>query len=317
MDEGSLKRQETIVITGAAGFTGQHACDYFTSIGMNVAALVRTKVTNTQLQSKGIRYYICDLLNSAELEETIRSIKPDHVLHLGGKNAVPEAWQKPLLYMESNIMATFNLLNALRHFPSCRILVIGSRLKFTLQPPYRPQHPYSLSKSLQSVSALSWASLFEQSVMIAEPCNLIGPGPSTGFCSLLGKYIVRLERGEKLPLFILSSRTERRDFLDVRDAVRAYAVLLFNGQPGAIYQVDTGIERTLYEVALSMAKLASCAVPISWNENEASEKERAAQTHRKPATPAHLLTSSWRPEIPIEQSYVDIMDYFRLKGGAS
>lgn len=315
MDEWGLKPQQTIVITGASGFTGQHACAYFTSIGMNVAALVRAKITAKR--PDGIRDYVCDLLNSTELEETIRSIKPDYVLHLGGKNSVPEAWQKPLLYMESNIMATLNLLNALRHFPSCRILVIGSRLKFTLQPPYRPQHPYSLSKSLQSASALSWASLFGQSVIIAEPCNLIGPGPSTGFCSLLGSYIARLERGEELSPFILSSRTEKRDFLDVRDAVRAYAVLLSRGQSGAIYQIDTGSERTLYEVALSMAELASCAVPISWSEKGNSEEQLTSLTLRKPVAPEHLSVDYWRPEIPIRQSLVEIMDYFRLEGGAS
>lgn len=315
MDDRGLKPQQVIVITGASGFTGQHACSYFSSIGINVVALVRKKTI--EKPSEGIRQYVCDLLDSTELEETIRSIEPDYVLHLGGKNSVPEAWRKPLLYMESNIMATLNLLNALRHTPTCRILIVGSRLNFTLQPPYRPQHPYSLSKSLQSAGALSWASLFGQSVMIAEPSNLIGPGPSTGFCSLLGRHISGLERGEELTPFILSSRTEQRDFLDVRDAVRAYAVLLSNGQSGATYQIDTGIERTLYEVALSMIKIASCPVPISWREQENSEENPSLQTSKKPITPEHLTVHNWRSEIPIQQSFVDIVDYFRLEGGAS
>lgn len=315
MDEWGLKPQQTIVITGASGFTGQHACAYFSSIGMNVVALVRKKTTKKQ--SEGVRYYACDLLDSTELEETLRSIVPDYVLHLGGKNSVPEAWKKPLLYMESNIMATLNLLNALRHSPSCRILVVGSRLNFTLQPPYRPGHPYSLSKSLQSAGALSWAALFGQSVIIAEPSNLIGPGPSTGFCSLLGRHIARLERGEELTPFILSSRTERRDFLDARDAVRAYAVLLSMGQSGATYQIDSGTERTLYEVALSMIQLASCSVPISWSEQGNSEGMPSSQTLRKSVTPEQFPVHNWRPEIPIQQSFVDIMDYFRLEGGTS
>lgn len=315
MDGGGLKPEQTIVITGASGFTGQHACAYFSSIGMNVVAFVRQKITIKQ--SVSIRQYVCDLLDRAALEESLRSINPDYVLHLGGKNSVPEAWQKPLLYMESNIMATLNLLDALRHIPSCRILVAGSRLNFTLQPPYRPEHPYSLSKSLQSAGALSWASLFGQSVMIAEPCNLIGPGPSTGFCSLLGKHIAGLERGEEITPFILSSRTARRDFLDVRDAVRAYAVLLSMGQSGTTYQIDSGIERTLYEVALSMVKIASCSVPISWIEQEDSQEMPSSQTFENPVIPEYLSVHNWRPEIPIQQSFVDIVDYFRLEGGAS
>lgn len=314
MDERSSKLHQTVLITGASGFTGQHACAYLNSIGMNVMALVHKKVANTPIN--GIRYYVCDLLDSKGLEKTIRDIEPDYVLHLGGKNSVPEAWAKPLLYVETNVMATLFLLNALRPFPSCRILVAGSRLSFSLLPPYRPANPYSLSKSLQSAGALSWASLFEQSVMIAEPSNLIGPGPSSGFCSLLGRHISGLERGEVRMPFTLSSRSERRDFLDVRDAVRAYATLLFGGQPGRSYPIDSGIERTLFETASSMIELASCPVPLVCNDQVNTDEEESPSSHSsaKPDLREQLSDRDWKPEISLKQSFEDILAYFRTKG---
>lgn len=315
MDERGLTPRQTVLITGASGFTGQHACNYFSSIGMNVVGMVHKKPVNTG--TIGIRYHICDLLDRNEVEETIRGIKPDYVLHLGGKNSVPEAWEKPLLYLESNVMATLILLNALRPFPSCRILVAGSRLSVSLLPPYRPTHPYSLSKSLQSAGALSWASLFGQSVMIVEPSNLIGPGPSSGFCSLLGRHICGLERGEVRMPFTLSSRTDRRDFLDVRDAVKAYAALLFGGQPGSTYQIDSGVERTLFETASLMIKLASCPVPLDWSQQDDLTEKLSSRTFERPSAPERLPVRDWLPEIPIEQSFEDIMHYFRAEGGES
>ncbi|MDQ0194548.1 NAD-dependent epimerase/dehydratase family protein [Paenibacillus wynnii] len=314
MDERGLTPRQTVLITGASGFTGQHACDYFSSIGMNVVGMVHKKPVNTG--TLGIRYHICDLLDRNEVEETIRGIKPDYVLHLGGKNSVPEAWEKPLLYLESNVMATLFLLNALRPFPSCRILVAGSRLSAPLLPPYRPAHPYSLSKSLQSAGALCWASLFGQSVIIAEPSNLMGPGPSSGFCSLLGRHISGLERGEvKIP-FTLSSPKDRRDFLDVRDAVRAYASLLFKGQQGSTYQISSGIERTLFEAASLMSKLASCSVPLTWSQLDDSQENPTSQAVEQPFIPEYLPICDWQPEIPIEQSMADILHYFRTEGGS-
>jgi len=278
---------------------------------MDVVGIVHQKLTNTP--SDGIRYYSCDLLDRVNLEETIRDIKPDYVLHLGGKNSVPEAWEKPLLYLESNVMATLFLLNALRPFPSCRILVAGSRLSFPLLPPYHPAHPYSLSKSLQSAGALCWASLFGQSVIIAEPSNLMGPGPSSGFCSLLGRHISGLERGEVRMPFTLSSPKDRRDFLDVRDAVRAYASLLFKGQQGSTYQISSGIDRTLFEAASLMIKLASCSVPLTWGQLDDSLKNNASQALEQPSAPEHLPITDWQPEIPIEQSFADILYYFRTE----
>lgn len=85
---------------------------------------------------------------------------------------------------------------------------------------------------------------------MAEPSNLIGPGPSTGFCSLLAQHIVRSEAaavtGSAAPAaFRLSSRHALRDFLDVRDAVRAYGFILDSGETGRIYRIDSGTEREL------------------------------------------------------------------------
>ncbi|MEF2967943.1 NAD(P)-dependent oxidoreductase [Paenibacillus sp. M1] len=310
MDERKKKlRGKVILITGAGGFTGVHACRYFSSIGMRVAAVVRDASSDREVS--GAKYHSCDLLAPEQVKAVVKEIAPDYVLHLGGKNSVPESWDNPLLYMESNVLSLLYLLDALRAFPACRALIVGSRLSFRPGASfYRPHHPYGLSKSLQKIAALSWKELFGQDVMLAEPSNLIGPGRSTGFCSLLGRRIVREERGEGDSPFRVSSRDERRDFLDVRDAVRAYGFLLAKGNCGEVYQVCSGEEQTLEEVTMTMLQLAGSNLPVEWGEN------RSADSVVDCLKPEFLTGIGWAPRIPLKSSLEDVIRYYRTaKGG--
>ncbi|MCJ8013889.1 NAD-dependent epimerase/dehydratase family protein [Paenibacillus sp. KQZ6P-2] len=307
MDAGELLCKRVILITGAMGFTGNHACRYFAEQGMQVAAVVRQIKKSQQLD--GVRYYSCDLLDKYRLEQLIRDIAPDYVLHLGGKNSVPESWDDPLLYIESNMLPILYLLNALRSRPSCRVLVAGSRMGFKLTEPYRPTHPYGLSKSLQKAAVLSWRELFGQSVMLAEPSNLIGPGPSTGFCSLLGCRIVQWERGESTEHFHVSSGEIHRDFLDVRDAVKAYRILLSRGQSGTVYAIGSGKERTLREVVETFRNMTNRDLPIMWG------KEQAPESPAPPLSFLEIRRLGWKATIPFERSISDVMQYCRAMKG--
>lgn len=309
MDERTSLRKRVIMITGASGFTGGHACRYFAGLGLQVAGIVRQDKALPPIE--GVRYYSCDLMNKQRVEELVGNIKPDFVLHLGGKNSVPESWANPLLYMETNVLPTLYLLNALRPFPVCRVLVAGTRAVFRLAPPYRPPHPYSLSKSLQKAAAMSWSDLFGQTVMLAEPSNLIGPGPSTGFCALLGRYIAASERGEAGQPFRISSRAARRDFLDVRDAVRAYGMMLEQGTPGKIYSVTSGKEHTLEEIAALFVSAAGTRVSFAWGDDDDSIKDEV------PEGAIGLGALGWKPIIPLRRSISDILEYFRTGGGAA
>lgn len=307
MDEGEALLGRTILVTGAAGFTGAHACRYFAGLGMKVAGLVHNRIPDTSGADAGIRYYSCDLLDSRQLPAIVREAAPDYVLHLGGKNSVPESWDDPLLYMQTNVFSLLSLLEALRPFPDCRVLIAGSRLSVPLTPPYRPPHPYSLSKSLQKAIALSWQALFNQFIMVAEPSNLTGPGPSTGICSLLARRVARAELGFTDEPFRLSSRLVRRDFLDVRDAVRAYGYLLAYGRSGEEYPVCSGQERSLLEVAEAVQQLAGTRIPLQWGDSDPQPSGGEA----KPAEPEFLSRLGWEPLIPFSASLTDVIGYFR------
>lgn len=313
MDAQNLLSNKTILITGASGFTGGHACNYFAGeLGMQVFALVR-KPMNTagipQNIQSNIHYLCCDLGDLEGLRALIKEIKPRYVLHLGGKNSVPESWDNPLIYMQTNVQYTFHLLDALRAIPQSRVLVVGSSLSGDLSRIHQSAHPYGLSKGLQKMAVLCWHRWFEQDVVVVEPSNLIGPGPSTGFCSLLGKYIVSYEQGMEIPPFQISSRGDERDFLDVRDAVAGYALLLLHGKSGEEYGVSSGITRTLEEIAKLMLGMSHHQIPILWG-NKAGSK--AVQNFPQPS---FIRSLGWKPHIPLAQSLQNVIDDFRTRGG--
>ncbi|WP_059040972.1 NAD-dependent epimerase/dehydratase family protein [Paenibacillus rubinfantis] len=303
-----------VLITGAGGFTGRHASRRFAARGYKVFALVRSKAGLPAIE--GGEYVFCDLTDQAGIRRLIDRIRPQFVLHLGGKNSVPDSWSNPLLYIESNVMTTLYLLDALQRcgLRDTRILVAGSRLKFGLKRPLLPTHPYGLSKSLQEAAALSWGKLFDLGVMIAEPGNLVGSGPSTGICSLLARHIVRLERGESPSPFRLSSADARRDFLDVRDAVDAYEMLLRQGEVGEVYPVCSGQERSLAELVRDFSHLTATK-DLNIQIGASSGAEVLPQTD--PPLPQALWSMGWQAGMAWEQTLQDVLDYFRKEGAAS
>lgn len=301
-----------ILITGAAGFTGLHACRHFAAQGWDVIAVSRRPSPFSVLEKGETR--ICDLQNAEQVKQLVRETSPDYVLHLAGKNSVPKSWQSPAEYMAVNVMAPAYLLEAMRKYrPEGRVLLIGSRLAAdpALGPAGIP-HPYSLSKLLGSWVAEAWHTLFGQPLLIAEPSNLIGPGESTGFCMLLAKHIVRCERQEPAGIFRISSQRAVRNFLDVRDAVAAYELLLTGGTAGMVYPVASEKERTLGEIAAKLLDRTSAAVQVEWGEAEEPASMQPGRARNQGA--ASLYQLGWVPRIPLEQTLSEILEYARTKG---
>ncbi|WP_338540520.1 NAD-dependent epimerase/dehydratase family protein [Paenibacillus tundrae] len=308
--DGAELTGKKVLITGASGFTGRHAVEFFQSAGAVVGAVVRRE--NVYAFPEDTYVHVCDLNDKTQVRQLIDEVQPDYVLHLAGKNSVPDSWSDPLLVLETNVMAVLYLLDALRSCPAARTVIVGSRLKYTPEPGKIPQppHPYSLSKALEEMVTLSWMSLFGQQIMVAEPGNLIGAGPSTGICSLLARHIVACEQEGKTEAFRLSGRENTRDFLDVRDAVRAYATLLVHGTTGTVYPVVSGTERSLGEIADTLLSMTSANVPVRWD-GATSGPDGAGEEEQL----SLLRKLGWQPLIPFAQSLQDILSDVRIQQG--
>jgi GDP-4-dehydro-6-deoxy-D-mannose reductase len=289
-----------IMITGANGFTGRHACIHFSNQGMNVIGIVRRK----EDLKLNVSVVTCDLTSKDQVERCVREFQPDYVLHLAGRNAVSDSWKEPVSFIETNLMSTVYLLSALRTVTHCRIVIVGSMLNFPLSDSPQPPHPYSLSKTMQVLAAQSWEHLFGQHVMIAKPSNLIGPGYSNGVCGLLAQKIVSLEKGTDQSPFKLSSIVEERDYLDVRDAVVAYEKIIMQGIEGGVYPIGYGQTRSLGEMAAVFQALTHKTLPL----------EIGKLTNLIPPAPVDMNPMKeigWYPTISFERSVKDVLNFFR------
>lgn len=293
-------KEKTVLITGAGGFTGRHACRHFAARGYSVAAAVRRE----DGEPPEGRLYVCDLADKAEVARLVQETNPTFVLHLAGRNAVGDSWKDPLGCIEANLLSTLYLLEFLRGRDGCRLLVAGSMLGFDLTDSPQPLHPYSLAKTMQVLAAQSWSHLYQQEVLVAKPSNLIGPGHSNGICGLLAARIARWEKGADTSVFRLSSWHEERDYLDVRDAVSAYRVILESGQSGAVYPVCSGMMRSLGDLVVTYRALTPMELPI-----EIGQTPPLPPPLPMNADLTHNL--GWSPAIPFTESLSDALDYYR------
>ncbi|MGC4375449.1 NAD-dependent epimerase/dehydratase family protein [Fictibacillus sp. Mic-4] len=298
-----MKPGSTILITGANGFTGQHACRYFYKKGMNVIGQSRSK------NAGGAPWKIiqCDLSNLSSVQLLIERTSPEYVLHLAGMNSVAESWSEPTKAIEANVIATLYLLEALRTAATLqKVVLVTSALEFQPGIGSVPPHPYSLSKTMQNLLAASWAPLFHQPIVIAKPSNLIGPGPSKGVISTFAKKIVAIEKGEEENRIEVSNLNNKRDFLDVRDAIVAYDLLFQSGKVGVVYGIASGREISLQQVLNLLQKETTVELSIVETDNNGKDHFLKVDT-------TLINQLGWRPKIPFEQSVKDVFHSFRQK----
>jgi GDP-4-dehydro-6-deoxy-D-mannose reductase len=290
-----------ILITGAAGFTGLHSCRYFASAGYEVTAVTRSKdiaIDNVMVEQ-------CDLHNKELVLNLIKKVKPQYLLHLAGQNHVGQSWSDPTGTLETNLLSTVYILDAIhKECPESKSVIVGSALQIDPSNISAITHPYSLSKTFQVLAARAWAELYGLSIVIAQPTNLIGPGNSNGVCSMFAKKIAEMESQKAEHILNVNNLYAQRDFIDVRDAVRAYEILLKNGVSKEIYPISSGKSRSLGEVV----KIFKTMTPINF---KVKISERSIREDKVKISSERINQLGWKPIISFKKSLEDNLKYYR------
>ncbi|SEN12012.1 GDP-mannose 4,6-dehydratase [Lihuaxuella thermophila] len=318
-------RKKRVLITGINGFVGPHMGQYLYSNHIRVLGIGRRDVSS--IKHHRFEYQSCDLLQPSAAISLIHRFNPDYVIHLAAENGVQESWNNPAITLRSNILAALNIMEAVRRHPTGRfkgLLLIGSAHEYgdnfpdptprTEETPLRPSSPYGWSKMLQTQMALMYASLYSVPVIIARTFNLIGPGRSRGICAKIAEQVVEMEQGLRPPKLILGNTKVQRDFLDVRDAVRAYWDLLqLDPVPaGEIFHVCRGSAYSISELVTLFQKHARvsfdvCTDPALIRKNETlilygNNKKLCSAT-------------GWKPAFTLEESIRDLLEETRRRYG--
>jgi GDP-4-dehydro-6-deoxy-D-mannose reductase len=201
----------------------------------------------------------CALEDGAAVHELVASLAPAGIYHLAAQSSAGVSFRQPEDTFLSNVIGTLNLLEAVRALPAAerpRLFVSGSceeygaqgrrRIPLGERIPAAPVSPYGTTKAAQTLLCRQYHRSFGIPVVVARAFSHTGPGhdPRFAFPSF-ARQIAAIERGEREPVILVGDLSPVRDFLDVRDVIRAYRLLLEKGVPGEVYNVCSGRALTI------------------------------------------------------------------------
>lgn len=240
------------LITGGGGFVGRHLIQYLASNKTDCHILSIERNPINQSNSKNCTYRQLDLNNRDALNKLMAEYKPDYIIHLAAISSVGKSWQKPAETFKNNTGIFLNLLEAVRlNHPKVKILSVGSSEVYGTWPEnemplaenheLRPDNPYGIARLAQENLARLYVNNFGLDIIQTRSFNHIGPGQSTDFVipSFI-KQLVYIANHKQEPVIQVGNIEIIRDFLDVRDVINAYDILLEKGQTGEIYNVCSG-----------------------------------------------------------------------------
>ena len=306
-----------ILITGASGFAGSHLVQH---LARSHAVVGWARSTPPEEIAPLAQWQPIDLLDGAAVTMALRRLNPAAIFHCAGLPQVAESWGDTAAPLAVNVLGTHRLLEAVRRLDSsCRILVTGSAHVYapSLTPiaedhPLRPASPYALSKLAQEQLALVAAAEDGLQVIVTRSFNHTGPRQQASFVApSIARQIAAIERGEAEPVIRVGNLDAQRDLLDVRDAVRAYALLIGAGTPGNVYNVASGVGRPVRSVLDAL--VSRSRVPIRVETDPARMRANDIPVLIGDASRLRDITG-WQPEIPFDQTLDDLLAYWRLRG---
>jgi GDP-4-dehydro-6-deoxy-D-mannose reductase len=308
-----------VLITGVGGFAGRHLAALCAAEGAILIGSGRRETTDVELAS----YIRGDLTDAVEAGEVVREAAPERIFHLAAEASVAHSWQDPAGVIAANVASTLNLLEAARLYaPSARLLVACSgeeygppeRLPVGEDHPLRPQNPYALSKAAVDLAAGFYADAHGLEIVRTRAFNHAGPGQSdTYVVSSFARQIAEAEAAGSSEVEIVTGNlAPRRDFTDVRDVVRAYRLALARAEPGAC-NVCSGRSSAIGDILAALSRHTTLAVgqrtdPSLLRENEVMD---IRGSHEK-----LTAATGWQPEIPLERTLRDTLDWWRERVGA-
>jgi GDP-4-dehydro-6-deoxy-D-mannose reductase len=262
-----------------------------------------------------------DVTDAEALTASVAQFQPEVVYHLAAISNVAESWADPAHTFVVNALGTLNLLEACRVVasPPRLLLVCSAEVYGAVQPgdlpineehPLRPVTPYAVSKVAAEYLGMQAYLAHRLPVVRVRAFNHVGPGQSPNFIvSSLARQIAEAERdgGEVLRV---GNLTPRRDFTDVRDVVRAYRLLIERGVAGEVYNVCSGIDVAIGDLAQRMLSLAAVGLTV-WSD---PELVRAIEVPVLRGDSGRLRSvTGWAPAIALDETLAATLDDWRTR----
>lgn len=321
-----FKKKLKILITGFSGFVSEYFLEYLNKVEPNatVLGIARTKPSFDLTKFNiNIKFECADLLDKAAIEKIVLDFEPTHILHLAAISSVAQSWLMPADTFVNNTSSFLNIVEPVRLSKlACSILSVGSAEEYgnvneALLPLnendiIKPISPYSVARISQAMLSKLYADEYNIQIVTTRSFNHIGPKQKDKFViASLAKQLVYLSKKKSLPQTIKTGDLEiTRDFLDVRDVVKAYYLLLKNGTKGEVYNICSGEGIVLKDIVKMMSDILDIDVTIEVDDKliRPNENKKIIGSYKKINEQL-----GWQPTIKFENSIKDIVKYWQEK----
>jgi GDP-mannose 4,6-dehydratase len=318
-----------VFITGITGFVGSHLADYIlehhpevTIVGL---ARWRSPTENINHLLDKITLLYGDLTDIPSIKTILEKEKPDVIFHLAAQSYVPYSFSAPITTLETNIIGTCNLLEAVKELKIhhgydpvihiCSSSEVYGQVKEDEVPiresnPFRPASPYAVSKVGEDMLAQQYWLSWKVKTIRTRMFTHTGPRRGSVFAmSNFAKQVALIEQGSIPPVVKVGNLESIRTFTDVRDAVRAYWLLVTKCPPGEVYNIGGNETMTIGDALKKLLALSTVK-----NIKVEVDKERLRPsdvTLQIPSTEKFYKQTGWKPEIKFETTMRDLLNYWR------
>jgi len=310
-----------VLITGASGFVGRHLIEYLRRErpDSEVHGTYCGDLANGDSGGDVVMHEL-DLRSAGDLANLLHEVEPDAIFHLAAQSFVPRSWEEPVETLEINLLGTAHLFEAARKIekvPTIQVagsseiygLVEPEELPVRENQPLRPLSPYAVSKAAKDLLAFQVAASRGVPIIRTRAFNHTGPGQRDQFVApSFARQIASIEAGVAEPVLRVGDLSPVRDFLDVRDVVRAYVLLVEQGRPGEAYNVASGRGIAIQEILDQLLDLSSVDVTVETD----PDRLRPADMKVLIGDISKLRAATgWEPGFTLRQTLSDLLDEWR------
>lgn len=316
---------ERMLITGFSGFVSRHFLNYLVENNLSYEVLgVDVNPPKFAMEdyapTLAMSFEQVNLLDKEAVEDMIATFRPDYILHLASFSSVAYSWQHPADCFMNNTSIFLNVTEALRKHDlcDCRLLSVGSseeygdvkkeELPLQEDMPLVPVNPYAVARVSQEMMAKVLADSFGMQIMLTRSFNHMGPFQDERFVipSFVRRILDIAESGAKSGEIETGDTSIVRDFVDVRDVVRAYYRLLLDGKAGEVYNICGEKGVSLAEVVDQIADIVGVSVTTRVNPDFVRPGDNQVVIGSAEKIRQDI---GWTAEIPLRQTLMDMIGH--------
>lgn len=316
------------LITGISGFVGSHLAELLLKdTDWDIVGMLRWRSPLDNLaglmnEANGggrVRFVYADLRDTIAVQQAVKDAKPDYVFHLAAQSFPGTSFTSPLDTLDTNVQGTVRLLEALigsgAQIHVCSSSEVYGRAKtipIDEDAPFHPASPYAISKVGADLVARHYAEAYGMDIQATRMFTHTGPRRGDVFAeSSFAKQIAMIEAGLIPPVVKVGNLKSLRTVADVRDAVRAYLMLLTDKPTrGAVYNIGGNHTCTVGDILDALLGLSVAKITIEQDPKRMRPVDADLQV---PDCTRFKSRTGWEPAIGFETTMADLLQYWRGK----